>query len=395
MKHNHFFLVMLFVICLMIIPLSKTVHAVTTQAPFLFNLRLGSTGVDVQRLQKYLNDQGVVVASTGPGSSGNETQYYGPATARAVSRFQELHADAILSPLYLTKGTGNFYMATRSFVNQNLAQTPVVSATTVLQNNTDTIRKPFKSRSILIRKSASKKYTIGGNVSGLTDTVVLDASNGDSLTISSNGAFTFPTTITSGSSYSVSITSQPIGQMCNIVNSTGTNTLANITNVTVTCVTNTYTLGGTVSGLSGTVALLNNADDAITITDNGLFTFTTYSVTVLTQPAGQTCIVTNGSGAIVGSNITNIDITCTTNTYAVGGAFSGLSGTVVLQNNGGDDITITNNGLFTFATPVAEGSSYDVTVLTQPVGQTCVVINGSGTIMGSDIVSVNVICVAD
>ena len=42
----------------------------------------------------------------------------------------------------------------------------------------------------------------------------------------------------------------------------------------------------------------------------------------------------------------------TTSTYSIGGSVSGLSGTVVLQDNGGDDLSVTGNGSFTFATPV-------------------------------------------
>src|SRR3989339_1333962 len=56
--------------------------------------------------------------------------------------------------------------------------------------------------------------------------------------------------------------------------------------------------------------------------------------------------------------------------YTVGGTVSGLSGTVVLTNNGGDDLTLTANGAFTFATAVADGGSYNVQVKTQPSGQT-------------------------
>ena len=37
-------------------------------------------------------------------------------------------------------------------------------------------------------------------------------------------------------------------------------------------------------------------------------------------------------------------------TYSVGGTVSGLSGTVVLQDNGGDDLSLSANGAFTFAT---------------------------------------------
>ena len=40
-------------------------------------------------------------------------------------------------------------------------------------------------------------------------------------------------------------------------------------------------------------------------------------------------------------------------TYSVGGTVSGLSGTVVLQDNGGDNLSVGANGSFTFATPLA------------------------------------------
>ena len=53
--------------------------------------------------------------------------------------------------------------------------------------------------------------------------------------------------------------------------------------------------------------------------------------------------------------------------YSIGGTVSGLAGSgLVLQNNGGDDLAISADGSFTFATPLVDGSSYEVTVLTQP-----------------------------
>ena len=64
--------------------------------------------------------------------------------------------------------------------------------------------------------------------------------------------------------------------------------------------------------------------------------------------------------------------------FTVGGTVSGLSGTVVLQDNGGDDLTVTASGPFTFATKVATGAAYAVTVKTNPSGQTCTVASGSG-----------------
>ena len=69
-----------------------------------------------------------------------------------------------------------------------------------------------------------------------------------------------------------------------------------------------------------------------------------------------------------------------------------LTGTVVLQDNGGDNLTVTANGSFTFATPVTDGGSYAVTVKTQPSGQTCTVASGSGTVSGANVTSVAVTC---
>ena len=81
-----------------------------------------------------------------------------------------------------------------------------------------------------------------------------------------------------------------------------------------------------------------------------------YGVTVKTQPGSpsQTCVAANGAGT-VNSNVTNISITCTTNTFTIGGTISGLSGTVVLQNNAGNDLTLSTSGTFTFSTPVVSG----------------------------------------
>jgi sugar lactone lactonase YvrE len=78
--------------------------------------------------------------------------------------------------------------------------------------------------------------------------------------------------------------------------------------------------------------------------------------------------------------------------YTVGGTVSGLSGTVALQNNGGSDLTLSANNGFTFATSMATGSNYSVTVRTQPAGQTCAVANGAGTVSGANVTDVSVTC---
>ncbi len=160
-----------------------------------------------------------------------------------------------------------------------------------------------------------------------------------------------------------------------------------------------YSIGGTVSGLSGTVVLQNNGGDNLSITADGAFTFSTaladgsgYNITVKIQPDGQTCRVSNGTGIISGEDVTDVTVTCSVDTYTVGGTVNGLSGTLVLQNNGGDDLTITSDSAFTFNTALADSSTYSTTILTPPVLQDCTVANGSGTINGADVSDISVTC---
>jgi hypothetical protein len=155
-------------------------------------------------------------------------------------------------------------------------------------------------------------------------------------------------------------------------------------------------IGGTVTGLSGgtSVGLLNNGTDALTVTTNGTFKFNgqiaaggSYNVTITTQPIGETCTVTNGSGSIPEFNagdVTNISVNClanvSPNNYVYGNVTGLASGkSVTLLNNGTDTVT-SSGGSFIFPTPLSSGSSYNVTVSVQPSGQTCTVSNGVGTI---------------
>ncbi len=167
----------------------------------------------------------------------------------------------------------------------------------------------------------------------------------------------------------------------------------------------TFPISATVTGLSGSgLVLQNNGKDNLAISTNGTFTFktpvSTYAVTVLTQPSNptQTCTVTGGTGTATAA-VTSVAVACTTNpvTATIGGTISGLAtgASVILQNNGGDSLTLTANGTFTFKTPVTGPTdAYAVTVLTQPIlpTQICTVSNGSGTAT-ADVTDVAVNCV--
>jgi 6-phosphogluconolactonase (cycloisomerase 2 family) len=55
-----------------------------------------------------------------------------------------------------------------------------------------------------------------------------------------------------------------------------------------------------------------------------------------------------------------------------------ISTVLVLQNNGGDDLAITEPGTFAFSTPVKSGAPYAVTIKTQPDGRLCSVVDAQG-----------------
>lgn len=182
----------------------------------------------------------------------------------------------------------------------------------------------------------------------------------------------------------------------------GTNTGSNPMNPDMAMPVGSFTIGGNVSGLmgSGLVLQLNGASD-LPVAASGAFTFpgkistgSSYAVTVKTQPSSPTqmCTVMSGSGAVGTANVSNVSVVCSTTAFKVGGTVTGLSGTVVLQNNAGDDLSVTQSGAFSFSTLVAVGAGYAVTVKTHPAGQLCSVAMGTGMVSNAEITNVAVNC---
>jgi hypothetical protein len=261
--------------------------------------------------------------------------------------------------------------------------------------------------------SPQKSYTVTATVSGLAsgEQVVLNNNGTDPLTLTSNGSATtsgtFSKQIALNGSYDVTVTQSPTGKTCTVNAATGTGVTANV-NVNVTCAPDAYTIGGTITGLpsSAQLTLVNNGDTANAYTATGTgspVAFTmgqvvayggSYNVTVQNQPFGETCTVSNGSGTNVQANVTNVAVSCSPNTYTIGGAIQGLASgqQVTLNNNGADPLIVSANGNFTFPTPVAVGSGYNVTIGTQPTAQTCTVYSGSGSNVSTNVTSVLVNC---
>ena len=79
--------------------------------------------------------------------------------------------------------------------------------------------------------------------------------------------------------------------------------------------------------------------------------------------------------------------------FKVGGSLAGLtSGNVTLQLNGTENLNLTQNGNFQFASNLSSGTDYDVVVVQQPTGLSCSINNDSGKISNTSVSNLEVIC---
>jgi hypothetical protein len=143
-------------------------------------------------------------------------------------------------------------------------------------------------------------------------------------------SFIIPTFVVSGQTYDVTVTSQPVKQVCSVVNGTGTALNTNLPaakNVVINCETG-VPVGVSLTGLNSGVfvTLTNNAGVAkkednlplvantatpsVTVFNKSLLDGGAYAVTVKTPPVGQKCTVTNGTGiAVLTPAIVPINVT--------------------------------------------------------------------------------------
>jgi 6-phosphogluconolactonase (cycloisomerase 2 family) len=266
-----------------------------------------------------------------------------------------------------------------------------------------TIRVNCVTNTYAVRVNVSGMNPLSAS-SGAPGNLVLQNNGGNNLTLNTNGLFTFTTAVASGTPYGVTVFTQPSypAQTCTVqAPSSGTIVNAPVT-VNVNCTTNLYTVGGTVSGLSGSGFVLRNGTTPVALSGStfsiSLPSAASYSFNVGTQPTNpsQTCVVSaNGSGTVASNNVGDISVTCTTNVYPIGGNVTGLQpGTsFTLTKNGTQQIVISANGMYEFAQGLLSGTTYGVVITKKALGQTCTVTNGSGTVTTGPITNVNVDCV--
>lgn len=168
-----------------------------------------------------------------------------------------------------------------------------------------------------------------------------------------------------------------------------------------------YYVSGEVSGLNGTgLQLQLNGGSPLAINADGSFEFPiplldghAYEVTVASQPTMpyQACTVSNGSGTIDEADVTNVQVDCVDlPVYSVGGSINGLSndGLKLGLNSGAQELMVPGGSTgFEFEFGLLDGSPYLVSILTQPLGQTCSIIHNNGTIAAADVDTVEVNCV--
>lgn len=114
------------------------------------------------------------------------------------------------------------------------------------------------------------------------------------------------------------------------------------------------------------------------------------SIEIVSQPVDPTQYCTaevDGEGSV--------SVVCGDPTYAVGGTVSGLLGSgLVLESASGEKLPVAADGVFRFATRLADRAAYAVHVATMPTGpsQTCALTGGEGTVAGIDVSDVQVVC---
>lgn len=243
-------------------------------------------------------------------------------------------------------------------------------------------------------------FTIGGTISPASPPgLVLQNNFTDNYTPSSGDTtFTFSDSVAFRATYSVTVFTQPTGFNCTVTNGQGTVTTGNVTNVLVTCAPLGYTVGGTINGLTASGLILKNGAD-IKVVQSGAtnFTFnqeypsgTPYNVVVFASPSGLTCSASNNTGTVTG-NVYSVKITCSAQSFTIGGTINGLSGSGLILLNNGTDSLLASGTNFTFSQSVSYDAHYNVTVKTNPVGQTCTPSLNTGSAT-TDITTVVITC---
>ncbi|NGZ86961.1 hypothetical protein [Duganella aceris] len=178
------------------------------------------------------------------------------------------------------------------------------------------------------------QFTLQGTVDNLRNSGLVLANGNDTVSVPAGAtSFTFPQQIDYGTTYNITVKTDPAHMNCQIGGGSGSAGHTVTIQAQVVCNQNTYTLGGLFTGLTAaadgtarTVTLLNGSTGgAVTISSAsgtlgaGDFVFGTqvadgqsYGVTVVKPDVanGLTCTVANGTGVMHEAAVSNLILTC-------------------------------------------------------------------------------------
>src|SRR5689334_13667985 len=121
------------------------------------------------------------------------------------------------------------------------------------------------------------------------------ANGSDTVNVAASAvSLRMPTPLVSGAAFAITVQIEPIGQTCSITIGSGTIGTADVANAVVVCSAQSFSLGGTVTGVTNSGLVLANGSDTVTVAANAsAFTLPTpvalgssYALKVQAQPAG-------------------------------------------------------------------------------------------------------------
>ena len=280
-------------------------------------------------------------------------------------------------------------------------------------------------------------YSVGGEVSGLangeTVTLTLSSTGGTADDKDVNGdteettdeTFAFDKKLANGATYTVAVTTQPTGKTCTLT-PTGEQMIAgaDVDNIAVTCVANTYSISGKVSGLgngdtltlavqvtgSGAERKVITADADVS-TDEA-FTFgtlvaygATYRVDIIFQPNGKYCQIDDSKQTMGAADVDNIAITCV-GTHSVSGTVTGADDNSKINVNllyadsanpvehSSTNVTPNPDGTFTL-TRIPANKVYRIFVISTTANEVCTPPTDaySTTPINADVTGIQITCV--
>tara|TARA_R110001599_G_scaffold353442_1_gene592250 strand:- start:32985 stop:40364 length:7380 start_codon:yes stop_codon:yes gene_type:complete len=226
-------------------------------------------------------------------------------------------------------------------------------------------------------------YAIGGNIQGLSGTLVLRNNSVDNLTTTNNGSFEFGAKLVEGQSYSVEIVSQPASQDCLILSGTESGNVQNtaINTIAISCSDLTFNVQAAATGHSSNLSLVLSIDGQAQAAvllgaqdaayDFGQFAYNSTIDISATAPEGQSCQLTNGSSEGLMADLSATIVCTDIITHSVSTTVSGLPENETLNVVINDLSAARPNG--TMSQNLVDEATLAITVSSFPEGYNCTV----------------------